>query len=486
MSFNSATARRRSTAAASSAAVALSCAVFTGCTLGPNYKGPPALGHGAFQAPAFQRATAAGPVTPAPAVADWWHTLKDPTLTQLIEAGLAASPELHAAQARLLQARAGLKLQKRNALPQGSASASYLYVRTPTNTFLPVGNLGLYNLGFDATWEADLFGGQRRAIEAAAASAEGAAAQLADTQVQLSAEIAQAYISLRDLQQRQALVHDSADIEQQMLSLTLERRAQGVATDIDVERIRTQVEGTRAQLIPIDQAITEALDSLALLTAREPGTLDAQLRAAAALPELPASVPIGDPAALLKQRPDIRAAEWQLVAQNAQIGAQESNWFPKLTLLGDIGVGSTSTSGLLSSQNLVAIGAPMLQWNILDFGRTQSRVEQARAALDEARARYESAVLGALRDANDSLSRYGHDRDSVASLTQVETSATRTAQLTQQRYGAGASSALEWLDAERTRFAAQQDRVAAQAQLIQDYVALHKSLGLGWQTPAPL
>jgi NodT family efflux transporter outer membrane factor (OMF) lipoprotein len=479
MTFNLRWSRRKSTA------LALSCSVLTGCTVGPNYKGTPAVGHGALQAPAFQRAQAVPAAEPAPAAAAWWRTLKDPQLTQLIETGLAASPDVHAAQARLKQARAGLSQQKRNYLPKGSASASYLYAQLPGSTGLPLGSVGFYNLGFDATWEVDVFGGTRRAVESAAASAEGTAADLADTQVQLSAEIAQNYVSLRDLQQRRALVRESVEVEQQMLTLTQERRTQGVATEIDVERIRTQVETTRADLIPIDEQIIEALDSLALLTAREPGTLDAELGADKALPQLPERVPIGDPAALLKQRPDIRGAEWRLVSQNAQIGMHEADWFPKLTLIGDVGVGSTGTSNLLSGNNLVWIGAPMLQWNILDFGRTQLHVEQARAAVEEAAARYEGTVLGALRDANDALSRYGHQRDSVASLTQVEAAAARTAELTQQRYRAGASSALEWLDAERTRFSAQQNRVAAQAELIKDYVALHKSLGLGWQTQKP-
>jgi NodT family efflux transporter outer membrane factor (OMF) lipoprotein len=415
-------------------------------------------------------------------VAAWWQTLQDPTLTRLIETALGSNPDVHAAEARLKQARAGLSFQKRNVLPKGSASASYLYLSLPASA-LDIGKVGFYNVGFDATWEVDLFGGQRRAIESAAATAAASAAELADTRVQLSAEIAQVYVTLRDLQQRQALVRESVELEQQALSLTLERRAQGVTTDIDVERIRTQVESTRAQLIPIDEQITEALDQLAVLIATEPGALDGELGTAAALPQLPATVPVGDPAALLKQRPDIRAAEWRLVSQNAQVGVREADWFPKLTLLGDIGVGAPSASQLFSSSNLVWIGAPMLQWNLLDFGRTKVRVDQARAGVEEARARYESTVLGALRDANDALARYGHQRESVASLMQVEASATRTAQLSQQRYRAGASSALEWLDAERTRFAAQQNRVAAQAELIRDYVSLHKSLGLGWQTP---
>jgi NodT family efflux transporter outer membrane factor (OMF) lipoprotein len=285
---------------------------------------------------------------------------------------------------------------------------------------------------------------------------------------------------MRDQQQRIALVRESAELEERILTLTQQRREQGVASDLDVERIRTQVENTRETLIPLDAQITESLDQLAVLTGREPGALDIELTTAGQLPALPATVAVGDPAALLRKRPDIRAAEWRLVSANAQIGEHEADWFPKLTLIGDLGFTASDPGHLLRSNNFTWVGAPLLQWNGLDFGRTKAKVDQAKAGFDEAEAKYESTVLSALRDANVALSRYGHQRDNVVSLRNVETSATRAATLTQQRYQAGTSSALDWLDAERTRFSAQQNRISGDADLIKDYVALQKSLGLGW------
>ena len=153
-----------------------------------------------------------------------------------------------------------------------------------------IGSVELYDVGFDATWEVDMFGGTRRAIEAAAAEASAVEADLADTHVQLSAEIAQAYVDLRDQQQRIVLVRESAELEEQVLTLTQQRRAQGVASDLDVERIRTQVENTRGTLIPLDAQITESLDQLATLTGREPGALDAELTDTGALPALPETI----------------------------------------------------------------------------------------------------------------------------------------------------------------------------------------------------
>ena len=161
-----------------------------------------------------------------------------------------------------------------------------------------------------------------------------------------------------------------------------------------------------------------------------------------------------------------------------------ADWFPKLTLLGDLGFGAADPGHLVRSGNLMWLGVPFLQWNALDFGRTRARVDQAEAGLDEAEANYQSTVLGALRDANTALSRFGHQRNNLVSLRSVEASATHTAVLTEQRYSAGTTSALDWLDAERTRFSAQQNRIAGQAELLKDYVALQKSLGLGWQMKA--
>ena len=456
--------------------------IMAGCKVGPNYQGAPKVAPNATQAAAFTRAPP-GVTATTPVLAKWWEALGDPQLNQLIESALEHSPDIRAAQARLRQSRAGLRQQQRNQLPKSSGSAAFLHAHLPS-TPLGLSSADVYNIGFDATWEVDLFGGTRRAIEAASAEAQAVDADLADTHVQLSAEIAQAYVELRDQQQRLALIRKSADLEEQILTLTQQRRAQGVASDLDVERIRTQVENTKQTLIPLDAQISESLDQLAALTGREPGALDAVLTAASPLPKLPETVAVADPGALLKQRPDIRAAEWRLVSSNAQIGEHEADWFPKLTLIGDLGFSSTTPGHLLRSGNFMWIGAPLLQWNALDFGRTKAKVDQARAGFEEQEAKYESTVLGALRDANVALSRYGHQRDNVLSLRNVEESATHAAVLTQQRYRAGTTSALDWLDAERTRFSAEQNRIAGDAELIKDYVALQKSLGLGWQPPA--
>ncbi len=334
------------------------------------------------------------------------------------------------------------------------------------NSQAGTGPLQLYTAGFDATWEIDLFGGTRRAIEAASAQAEAVDADLADTQVSIAAEVANAYVDLRDQQQRLALSQRTAELQQQQLDLTQQRRGRGVAADADIERLTTQVENTRASLIPLDAQVTESLDRLATLTGRAPGALDAQLSGAnPALPSLPASVPIGDPATLLKQRPDMRAAERRLASSNAQIGEHVADYFPKVTLLGDLGFSAADPGHLFRKQNWTWVGAPYLQWNLFDFGRTRGAVRAAEASRDEAEANYTKAVLGALQDANTALSRYGHQRDHVVALDKVQTSAVHSATLMDQRYRAGVSLADRSARhaARRAVGAAERDRGAGRA-----------------------
>ncbi len=232
---------------------------------------------------------------------------------------------------------------------------------------------------------------------------------------------------------------------------------------------------------PLDAQVSESLDRLAVLTGQAPGALDQELSSLRAMPALPASVPVGDPGSLLQQRPDIRAAERRLASSNAQIGEHTADYFPKVSLLGDLGFSAADPGHLVRKTNFSWIGVPYLQWNVLDFGRTLGSVRNAEASRDEADARYTQTVLAALQDANTALSRYGHQREHLATLEQVQASADRSATLMRQRYVAGTSTLIDLLDTQQLQFTAQQNVVAGQAELLKDFVSLQKSLGLGWR-----
>ncbi|MEX3948940.1 efflux transporter outer membrane subunit [Paraburkholderia sp. EG287B] len=476
-------------------ACAAACAL-AACTVGPDYHGAPAVAPEAANATSFLRTPAQG-VTPARAPSQWWLALNDPQLNTLIDAALAHNPDVRAAQARLRASRAQLQQQRAAELPKVGASAAAIRMRQPNLSALTSsssssgqggssggGPITFYTAGFDASWEIDLFGGTRRAVEAASDEADAVDADLADTQVSLAAEVAQAYIDLRDEQQRLAIAQHTAQLQQEMLTLTEQRRAGGTAAEVDVERLTTQVENTRSTITPLAAQVEISLDQLAVLTGKAPGALDMELAQAQPLPTMPASVPVSDPTTMLAQRPDIRAAERRLASSNAQIGEHVADFLPKLTLFGDLGFTAAEPGHLFRKSNFSWVGAPYLQWNVFDFGRTLGAVHGAQASRDEAEAHYEKAVLAALQDANASLSRYGYQREHLVTLQKVQVSAERSATLMRQRYRAGASSLVDLLDTQRTEFAAQQNVVSGQADLLKDFVSLQKSLGLGWRTTA--
>lgn len=465
------------------------------CTVGPDYQGP--VSAGAANPPAgFVRADA-NAAPQAPQAAAWWTALGDPVLDELEKRALAGNPSVAVAQARLAQARSALGLERANSAPKANASAVYVHARVPG---VDLGNsdnggeggaggeagndensLNLYNVGFDASWEIDLFGGQRRNVEAARASLGAAEANVADARVSLAAEVAQAYVALRDRQQRLALARGAVEKQKAIYDLTAQRRDRGAASDLDVERQRAQVEQSNAAVLPIGAEHDAYRNALATLTGEVPGALDALLAEPAAVPLPPAEVAVGDPAALLQRRPDVRAAERKLASSTAKIGVAKAAAFPRLSFMGLIGLGGTSVGDVVDPDKLAAIVAPQLSWNFLDFGRNAARVGQAEGARDEAAAQYRAAVLTALRDAEDALSRYASRRQTVATAARTLMSADTTARLVRQRFDAGAATRIELLDAERQKISADQSLIQAKAQMTTDFIALEKALGLGWE-----
>ncbi len=252
-------------------------------------------------------------------------------------------------------------------------------------------------------------------------------------------------------------------------------------SDFDVDRLNQQVQQTLADLVPLQAQIDAQLDQIAVLTGRMPGDLDAELVTATPVPLPPATVSMGDPAALIRHRPDIREAERQIAAKNAAIGQHLADYFPKLQLLGDIGFSSTDVSQLFNADAFSGVVAPVLSWKPFDFGRTAAAVDEARAGRDEAVASYRSTVLKALQDAETALSKYGYQRRNLIGLEQVYASVSRAAALARVRFAGGTIALTDVLDTERQRYQAEESLAQAQAEMTEDYVALQKSLGLGWQ-----
>ena len=466
----------------------LCAAALSACTaLGPDYAGP---GHAAASSE-FARAAADPTFQTAAPLAHWWQSLNDTTLNQLMEQALAANPDLDAARARLRNARVAVDLEQANRMPSASLSAMAAKVRVPE---INMGEqtinsqwLSMYNLGANASWEADLFGSHTRSVQASRASAEATEANLADVQLSLTAEVAQNYVALRAAQKRLQLSQNAIARQEKMLALQRQRYQGGTASRLDVSKLSTQLEVTRAELPAKQTDIDTYSNALAALLGQAPGSLDAQLDGAKAseLPLPPAQVAIGDPTSLLQRRPDVRAAERTLAARSAQIGVAEAAKFPQLKFTGMLGLGGSDISDLTHLGNATIALLPQISWSFLDFGRNAARVSQAEASRDEAAAQYRAKVLTALKDAENALSRFGHRRMAVASYARAKTSADEATTLTAQRQRGGTASTLDLLDAERQQIQAEQNLLSALAGLSSDYITLQKALGLGWGEVQP-
>jgi len=453
--------------------------LLAGCSVGPDYHGAP----GVPLTAKFTRLPNSG-VSTGQAQSQWWLAFHDERLNQLIVKAMQHNPDIDIARARLQQSRAALAGDQAQEMPKLDANGAMVRARLPeTGTALPISNpVNLYSSGFDASWELDLFGQNRRTVEAGRAQQEASEASLADTQVSIAAEVASNYLQLCGAQEQLANLQKNIALQQQTVALTQQRQSRGAANDTDVHRLQTDLENSQAEVPNQIAQINEYKDQLAFLSGLTPGALDNLLSGAVVLPAEPQQINVGDPVDLIRRRPDVRNAERKLAASTATVGEHVADLYPKITLRGILGFSSDTSSEMFSHGNESWLLVPMLQWNILDFGRIRSQINVAKAQRDEAEAEWRKTVLNALRDANGSLSRYGEQRRTLVNYMTVETMAGQDERLMKQRYGAGVASLIDVLDTQRTQLNASQKRIQSQTDLALDYVALQKSLGLGWES----
>lgn len=460
----------------------LTALLAAGCASGPDFQRPDAP---AAMGAAFARGAGAAPSS-SPTLAPWWRGLDDARLEQLIVRALAANPSLQAIQARMGQARAASDGARAAQAPLLGASASAGRARIPAVlTGGPAQSEPVFVAGFDALWEIDLFGGRRRGAEAAQAQFEASQAALDGARLGLSAEVARQYLLLGSAQQRLALAQRSLAAQQTITDLSGELLRAGRSGRPEFEHSARSLEAARVALEWLRAELDARQDALAVLLGEVPGALDAELAAVAELPLPPAEVAVGDPAAMLARRPDIRQAEQSLRAANAGIGVAEAARMPHVSLVGLIGVGGLARGKLASGDNLFSLAGPSLQWNAADFGRGRAAVEQAVAGRDEARFAYRATVLAALQDAENALGGYRQARHGFAAQSRSASSARSSALLAGQARQAGRISALAALAAEREQLAAEDAAVQARATLTIGYVMLQKALGLGLEESAP-
>jgi outer membrane protein, multidrug efflux system len=456
-------------------------AALAGCAVGPNYVRPATK-----VAPEFA-GTQAGPYAAAATQVQFWTQFGDPTLDRLVEEALAANHDLRIALGHLVEARAERRAAKLDLLPIVTASGGYTDERLSAAESLfnqPI-NARYYDAGFDAFWELDLFGRVRRNVEAQSAQVQGAEASLRDAQVSVTAEVARTYFELRGEQTQLAVARRNVDNQRQTLELTQARLDAGRATELDTSRAQSQLSTTLATIGPLEASVARSIHRLAVLTGREPNALNELLQPPRDLPDLPRITAVGDPAGLLRRRPDIRVAERELAASTALVGVAMGDLFPKVTFTGSFSYSAAAGSPLGAGPTRGYVVGPSISWAAFDLGRVKAQVEGSRARADVALAAYEQTVLRALEDTEDALVTHSRTRDSLGDATEAAAASRTAARIARTRYEGGMVDFLEVLDAERTQLSAEDRLAQSRTDAATSLIAVYKALGGGWQS-APM
>jgi len=433
--------------------------------------------------PAWSGVPSAVAPPPSSPVGEWWRSFGDPTLDRLIDVAIAANTDIDIARANLRQSRA-----LRAAATAASRPTLQLGASAQRNQ--PSGRSGssLFDVGFDAAWEPDLFGAAAHTETAAAAEARASDLSLAAVRVSLAAEVAAGYMQLRGSQLRGRLARENLVLQEQTLQLVRWRRQAGLVSALDAEQAAAAVEQTRALLPALDDAASQAMHALAVLAGRPPqaigGGIDAMLVAVAALPPPSLHPDAGIPALLLRRRPDLQAAEAQLQAAAARVAAADADRRPTLALRASL-VWSALTLPSLGGTGAVASLLASVAQPLVDSGLRDARLDAQRAAFDAAQASYRGRVLVALQEVEDTLAATRSAELRLGALRAAEASASEAARLAEARYAGGIADFQTVLDTQRTRLAVQDNRAGAETELLSAQLRLVKALGGGWRDGAP-
>lgn len=464
-------------------AAALAGVLAAGCAaVGPRYLAPEPGAPPVWQAELAPGVSAARE-EPA-ALGRWWAMLDDPILTRLVERAVAGNLDLKRAQARLREARARRRQAEAGLFPSLDARASARRQRSSAETGAGA-TATLYSAGFDASWELDLFGGARRAAEAAAAGVQASEEDLRDVLVSLLAEVAQNYVDVRTFQARIAIAERNRDVQQETYDIARFRFEAGLVTQLDVEQARYNLEQTRAQIPTLQAGLARAEHRLAVLLGGMPGSLRGELAAAAPVPAVPASIAVGVPADMLRRRPDVRRAERELAAQTARVGAATAALYPGFSLVGSVGLEALSLSNLFTAAaRTAALGVNAL-WTVFDAGRLRASLRIESALQEQALLAYESAVRTALEDTENALVAFGREQLRRSALQAATAAAERAAVLARQQYESGLLDFLSVLEAQRTLLSLQDRLAESDGAVTSNLIALYKALGGGWTPAAP-
>jgi len=454
--------------------------LLAGCKVGPDYHVPK------VEAPAQWASNLAGGETNGPPdIETWWKNFEDSDLNSLVATAVQSNLTLRVAEARVREARAQKGVTAGALWPSVGSSAGYSRNRYGQNSFPPVAGIpldfNLYNVAFDATWELDVFGGTRRAVEAANAQVGAAEYSERDILVSLLAEVARNYIEARAYQQRLVIAHENIRAQQNIVDLTSDRFQSGLGNQLDIEQAKALLTATTAQVPSLETGFVDAVHNLEVLLGQGPGTLTDQMSGTKNIPLTPPSVPVGLPSDLLQRRPDIRQAERELATATARIGVAKADLFPKFSLTGIAGVHSVDAGTFLQYASRYWSAGPSVQWQIFKAGSLRANVRVQNARQEEALNQYKQTVLEALKDVESALTAYAKEQVRRESLTQSVQADNRATEMATQLYKSGLVDFLHVLNSQTSLYLAQDALVQSYQTVSLNLVQLYKALGGGWQ-----
>jgi multidrug efflux pump len=477
-----ASASRSGIAGATTALLAIGAATvlwLSGCAAGPNYQPPATKVEGAFANSAQSNLTSLATAT------NWWRGFNDAILERMADQALASNYDLRIAAARVREARALRTTVVLDAFPVVHANGSYSKSTASLDAMhgqpRELRESELFNGGFDAVWELDLFGRVRRSIQASTAEVEAVEANRRMVLVSLLGEVARNYFELRGTQNELAVARQNAENQKETLTIITAQLNAGRGTEFDTARAQAQLNSTLALIPPLESAIKHNIYRLSVLTGQTPTALESELKPPAPMPSLPVLVNIGRPEDLLRRRPDLQMAERNLAAATARIGVVTADLFPRLTFNGSVALEASTLSGLAESGADTYSFGPRLSWAALDLGRVRARLKAANARADAELALYEQAVLTALEETESALSDFGHSQARRDYLVIAAKAASDAVTMAQQRFEGGIADFLTVLDAQRTQLLMQEQLAVSQTRTATALVAVYKALGGGWE-----
>lgn len=412
----------------------------------------------------------------------------DPVLDALISEAISQNLDLKVAAERIFEARALRCTVRSDLFPQISQDASYTFSKFATNSAGIGGVVGAFSStadqwswGLGGSWEIDVFGRLHRLVEAADADIAVTVEDYRDALIILMADVAINYVEARSYQERLQIARDNLDIQQRTLAFTQSRFKAQLGTELDVVQAQSNAETTASEIPSLEAGYQQTLNRLSVLLGYPPGSVDEIMAERAPVPEPPVEIAVGIPADLLRRRPDIRRAEFELAAQTARIGAAVGELYPKFTILGSFGLDARDFSRLFDANSITASVGPSMQWNILNFGKFRCNVYVQESRQRQLCLLYQATVLQAAEEVDNALVNYVRQKQRRQNLLQAVVANRRSVELSQKRYQGGDVSFQRVLDSQRSLLQSQDQLAVNEANITVSLIQVYRALGGGWE-----